>query len=499
MNSSLNQPARQAEQELRQLREAATQRAVLLLDDDARLLACAGELAHFGLDSLSSGDDTRECLPLLYQRRELAGDYLAFVQLPNGVVADIAIEQRDQYLLAALTATTEQHRVLQRQQQKANELALLQREQNITLSALREAHRQLREQRDELESLSQAQRHTMNCLAHEVRNPLQAMLASLEGGQEADATEYTGRMRRSVWQLLTLVENLLADGQQTATSDSRQAAEPAQLAEDCVQLLRPSAIARGLCLELDCPAELQGRSLLLDEYRVRQILFNLIGNAIRYTTQGGISVRVRVDKNQLSIQVIDTGPGIDAGDQARLFSAYQRGGASGGNHGAGLGLSISRELAEDMGGSLTLDSKPGEGSTFTLTLPAVEAEKQAMSPQAQPEDAQLTGSVLVVDDDPDVREAVSAWLRGWGLAVSTCRNLAELFEKLHTTAPQWLILDQNLPDGQGTDVLGRVAEHWTDCRVVLLSGERVQVDAGACVLRKPVSQRMLYRTLMEDA
>lgn len=499
-----------AQQQLDGLTEADTQRAVLLLNDQGALLASAGQLSSFGLHDLIIGADVCELLPMLYPLKHVIGIQIPFVQLPSGVIADIAVNQYGKAICVALTAADREHQALQRQQQKSNELALLQRQQSITLQTLRHAHQQLGQQRDELDRLYSAQKHYLNKLSHEVRNPLQALLANLDSKQTLGA-ETTTRVRRGTLQLLTLVENLLVQGQekppQQAAQSRSQVTSPVSLADDCIQLLQQTAEAKGLSLELQFQPGLESCQLWLDAYRVRQILFNLIGNAIRYTQQGGIDVILELDSEQLSIHVKDSGPGISAEDQQNLFTAYQRGGdsLSTGGHGAGLGLTISRELAEDMKGSLSLESAIGIGSVFILQLPALPANQRDQQ-IAEPEISQfdsLEGYVLLVDDDLDWRLALVDWLQQWGLETSQCSSLSSMRELMQQPAqavdhsPDWLILDQNLPDGMGIEMLDEIYQHWPNSRVILLSGESIELPgeySQVCVLRKPVTRQILYRT-----
>ncbi len=498
-----------AQQQFDGLAKDYTQRAVLLLDDQGALLASAGQISAFGLHELMIGADVCELLPMLYPLKHVIGIEIPFVQLPSGVIADVAVNQHGKTICVALTAADREHQALQRQQQKTNELALLQREQSITLETLRHAHQQLGQQRDELDRLYSAQKHYLNKLSHEVRNPLQALLANLDGKQTLD-TETTTRVQRGTLQLLTLVENLLVQGQgessQQAAQGRAQVTSPVSLADDCIQLLQQTAQAKGLSLELQYQPGLESCELWLDDYRVRQILFNLIGNAIRYTQQGGIDVILELNSEQLDIHVKDSGPGISAEDQQSLFTAYQRGGdaLSSGGHGAGLGLTISRELAEHMKGGLSLQSTVGEGSIFTLQLPALPVN-QADHPCLETGISSfptIAGRVLLVDDDLDWRLALTDWLQQWGLETSQCSSLSGIRKLMQQPAvmlddsPDWLILDQHLPDGMGIELLDEVYQYWPNCWVILLSGESIELPgeySQISVLRKPVTRQVLYQ------
>ncbi len=487
------------EQQRQQLLLQHSQCCVLAVDHQGTLIASLGEVEQFINAESATGDDIREQLPLLYQAQDLLGRSIPFVQLPSAVLADITISQHGELLLIGLLTSGAQHQALQSQQQKANELALLQREQAVTLSALRQAHQQLQQQRDELDRLYSAQQHYVSSLAHEVRNPLQAMLATLDQTEFANP-EHQQRLCRSTVQLLTLVENLLVQGQtrQAAVVDELTAVKLVECVDDCVRLLRQSAHNKGLYLQLKFAPELADQQFLLDSYRLRQILFNLIGNAIRYTRQGGVRVHILVAAEQLLLHINDTGPGIASDQQQRLFKAYQRGMQTHRvGHGAGLGLTISRELANAMGGSLELVSTPGEGSTFTLQLPARPAASPGNPQVDHQATSQLSGRAVLVDDDDDLRLAVTDWLTGWGIAVEGDASLAGLQDRLPGSAPDWLLLDQQLPDGYGLTMITEIRQSWPECCIILLSGGELSARQAedVRVLRKPVDRRTLRQAL----
>ncbi len=476
--------------------------AVLLLQSDGAFIAGKGDLADFALQHLQQGDDVREFVPLLYQAEAIEEQTIAYVHLPAGIVADISIYRKCGKIILHLVDTGERHQALQQQQQKANELALLQREQAVTLTNLHQAHQQLQTQRDELDRLYSAQQNYLNSLSHEVRNPLQAMLATLDSAESLDV-ESSARLLRSTQQLLILVENLLVQGQsaESAVAEVGQSVNLTELVSDCVQLLLPSASGKGLTLECHIAAELHSARLLLDGYRVRQILFNLIGNAIRYTKSGGIQVSVEKNNDQLLLKVTDTGPGIEADEQAGIFNAYQRGRQENYVHGAGLGLTISRELAQAMGGDLLLESEPGKGSRFILKLPAtlMEYSHQDSTDDGHSEHlAKIPGRALLVDDDIDWRAAVSVWLEEWGIQAAYCADLAGLKQAMDDNgAPDWLLLDRQLPDGYGESMIAEVMKKWPACSILMLSGEVIECPTVS-VLQKPVSRRALHRAMSAE-
>jgi signal transduction histidine kinase len=183
-------------------------------------------------------------------------------------------------------------------------------------------------------------------------------------GEAADA------MRRLVEDALTLARLDAGVGDDDASAVA--AAAPRALLEDAARTLAPLARARGLSLDVHVAADAPA-TWVAHAGRVRQVLLNLAGNAIKYTRRGGVQLCARGDgAGGLALDVVDTGPGLTDAQRARLFRAWDRLGADGadGTAGTGLGLVLAHALAERMGGRLAVASVHGAGSTFTLVLPA---------------------------------------------------------------------------------------------------------------------------------
>ena len=180
----------------------------------------------------------------------------------------------------------------------------------------------------------------------------------------------------SAQQLLCIVENIL---DMAKIEEQRMTARPDKfgLRDFLRERLRPLenlAKTRDLYLRIDVAGEVP-EFLCSDEYLLAHILFNLIGNAIKFTRCGGVTVKVRPGDRKLMIEVIDTGVGIPESDFERLFAAFEQVESTSRTHdGTGLGLTISRELSKILGGRITVSSRPGEGSCFCLTLPLENAE-----------------------------------------------------------------------------------------------------------------------------
>jgi CheY-like chemotaxis protein/two-component sensor histidine kinase len=244
-------------------------------------------------------------------------------------------------------------------------------------------------------------------------------------------------------------------------------------------------------------------NLVIDPGRLKQILYNFISNALKFTAPGGaIEVRIRDDgPEHFMIEVEDSGIGIAASDLPRLFVEFQQldAGTAKKHAGTGLGLALTRRLVEAQGGQVGVTSSPGTGSTFHASLPRRAAARRTSAPVFEPTD-QARSSVLVVDDADDGRTAIVTALREAGYVVHTAASAAEAIARCKQHRYDAITLDLLLPDASGLDMLRSVREgpnRDTKVLVVTMVSEP-EATAGFPVdgvLRKPVEPRALLAAL----
>ncbi len=286
--------------------------------------------------------------------------------------------------------------------------------------------------------------------------------------------------------------------------------------EEVFSLLAPKALEKGL--ELVALLDPQPTHILGDSARLRQVLVNLLGNALKFTASGEITIEATVGSGEpagpgrvaadaparLSFQVRDTGIGIPADRIGRLFSPFSQAESSTARHygGTGLGLAISKRLVELMGGLLRVESTVGAGTTFHFELPVRFA---GVGPT--PAEALAPGRVLIVDDNESSRAMLARHTAAWGLLPRLASSGEEALRLLAGTETYLLVLlDQTMPAMDGCQVADAIAQHkdWAQLPIVLLSAsanreglQSMQRPEFAAVLRKPVRRQQLYETLRQ--
>jgi signal transduction histidine kinase len=222
-------------------------------------------------------------------------------------------------------------------------------------------------------------------VSHELRTPLASVIGFADvlkdhAGLDSRALHYVERVRTASRALLSTVNSVL-DYAKLERGELELRPEyfaPQEVAQEVLEVFTVEAQAKGLEMKLDCPARLAETILFADANRLRQLLLNIIGNAVKYTEHGGVTIRVELMKLTggagLRFDVTDTGPGIEATDLGKLFSRFSQLGESlhRANGGVGLGLAISKAIVSQMGGKIGVHSRPGQGSTFWFEVPVTD-------------------------------------------------------------------------------------------------------------------------------
>jgi PAS domain S-box-containing protein len=358
--------------------------------------------------------------------------------------------------------------------------------------------------RAEAEAASEVKSQFVANMSHEIRTPLTAvlgysdMLATMTD-LDAHAQTYARRISSAGSALLAIINDILDFSKlEAGMVDVRpQPTDVARIIDDTLVLFEGRAAEKGLTLSQTIAPDVP-QGVLLDGDRLRQILVNLTGNAVKFTDIGQVSIRVdATDGGQsLRIEVEDTGPGLDAAQCARLFQRFHQidGSLTRRQGGTGLGLAICNGLAEAMGGSIGVISQPGKGSVFQLTLPLQAAELDEAAP-AEAEAISFAGRrVLVVDDNATNRELARRILEMFEFEISEADGGDSALDQLLQLPFDLVLLDLRMPDLDGREVLTRLrASAGPNRRTPVLAftadaeaGHGNSLDAFDGIVRKPI-------------
>ncbi len=329
-----------------------------------------------------------------------------------------------------------------------------------------ELEAELRAARDAAQTAAAVKAEFMANMSHEIRTPLTAILGftslvSARPDLDEDLSYQVGRISAAGQALLAIVNDILDFSKLEAGRMPIQPkpVSPFEILSDALALFEPQAAAKGLRIGLDVSPDLPG-CVAFDPDRVRQILLNLIGNAVKFTDRGDVVLSAGYDAatGRLRVSVRDTGAGIEPEEQAKLFKRFSQVDASAARRhgGTGLGLAICSGLVEAMAGTITVKSAVGQGSDFVFEIPAPPCEQPCASEEAAPL-LDLTGvRVLVVDDNPVNRELAKSILTPFGAEVSEAVDGYGAVDLALKQPFDVILMDIRMPGMDGPDATLRI-------------------------------------------
>lgn len=335
------------------------------------------------------------------------------------------------------------------------------------------------EAKTETERIMAQRERLLLTITHDIKAPAASIAGFIELLSEQvsrpKALAYIDSMRHSAIHLQQLVAALL-DYHLLESGKAEQhdvSFVPQQLAKNCVEEFKPMAAEKGLDITLGTLTTNCGDLWRSDAFRVKQIMSNLIGNAVKYTDRGGVKVEIRISPRQhLIIYVSDTGRGMSQADCQRIFDAFTRLPNGQGKEGVGLGLSITREVVQMLGGTITVTSEEGKGSCFTVSLPIKKEEKKQKKDveenvasvetnrsTTEAKEATTEINILAVDDDAlqlELFKEMAQKIGGAKLNISTTTSASEAIKLAEETKPQIMFTDIEMPEMSGKDMIKHV-------------------------------------------
>ncbi len=385
--------------------------------------------------------------------------------------------------------------------------------------------------KERAETASKAKSEFLANMSHEIRTPMTAILGYVDVLAEMSecfdaemAADAISTIRRNGEHLLSIINDILdlskiEAGQLTL---EKIVCSPKQLVDDVAELMRARVEAKGLALVIEAPEDLP-KHFSTDPTRLRQVLLNLVSNAVKFTEHGSVSVRlIPLDENRLRFEIADTGIGMTAEQSALLFVPFQQADNSMTRRfgGTGLGLAICRRLMHKMGGSITFESTPGVGSTFRVDVPLIPTTDAYESVGKQPVDPVPSANgrsgegalhgvrVLLVDDGLDNQKLIGLILRKVGATVSVCSNGQDAVDFLADRSCEIdiILMDMQMPIMDGVTATRTLIDQGCTVPVIALTAnayaeDRMQArEAGCCdFLTKPIDRTLTIECIRQWA
>ena len=358
----------------------------------------------------------------------------------------------------------------------------------------------------QLEEASQHKSQFLANMSHELRTPLNAILGYTElmadGAYGEPSEKMLGILKRleaNGRHLLGLINDVLdlskIEAGQLVLELSDYSVQ--DIAQTVRSTLEPLAADKKLAFKLELAPELPAGHG--DGRRLTQVLINLVGNAIKFTDAGEVAIKAEANNGSFHVSVRDTGPGISAADQAKLFQEFQQAdnAITKKKGGTGLGLAISKRIIEMHGGKIWVESQPGQGSTFAFTLPVI-VERQV--------EAGMSKRILVVEDQPDNRQIIRDMLAPTDYEITEAENGEQALAAIAKQRPDLILMDIQLPIMDGYTATRQIKADPALRSIPIiavtsyaLSGEEKKARAAGCddYVPKPFSPRQLLAKIRQ--
>ena len=412
-----------------------------------------------------------------------------------------------------------QQRVIASRTAMLNSMANVTSLNNELENRVKERTLQLEQERDKAKQLAKIKTRFLANMSHEIRTPITIIKGFTEELLDETSGDVHNVLKRINQNTLHL-QNVINDILDTAKIDEGKMTVVLQLIEigpfliKVVDSVTKMAMQKGL--SFDCNIDDAYKTgVMADPFRLQQIFLNLLSNAIKFTAKGRITLRAEnSDNNTLTVKVIDEGIGMNQQQQKRLFKAFTQADSSTSRHygGTGLGLHISKQLADAMNITLASTSKVGKGSTFTLTFNSIPLSKEitpitsttpiGSSPKVSNDLTALTGKILIVDDVQDIRRLLASYFKQTNAQILFAENGKKALEVALSEAPELIIMDQQMPVMDGYTAACQLRNSGFTSTIISLSADMFEDEQLKDIaspfnasLSKPINKMQFLETV----
>lgn len=477
--------------------------AYVSVDRSMHVCDVSANLFEYGFDNVAVGGDVRDALEFMVGIDDHIELELPLVFSPSGIPVSVNLMPDEEQMVVLIGNASKQAEQHQQLQQAANENELLVGKQKLLMKQLEQASQQLKSKNHQLEEASRLQTGFISGVSHEFRTPLTSIIGYTEllaqelPGDAASQSLIIGEnldhlqsVQRSSKHLLSLVENLLDHGKLDSNEIVLRPKVTClqEVFDDVKILLSPLCSGKHITLSMETAIP-EGLNVVVDDSRLRQCLINLMGNAVKFTDEGEISLMATWERDEIQIEIEDTGLGISQEDLEKIRLPFWQG-AHTGKAGTGLGLTITERIIDLMGGDLRIDSVLGQGTSVSFEMPAPQIEL----PDREAPALKVDGlRILLAEDDSDITDLVSMMLSERGVEVVCVENGQQAIEALAENDIDLILMDLHMPIMTGYEAITAIRASGNQIPIVVMSAsalehDRRQAEDLACngYLVKPV-------------